>query len=87
MVLERLEISPRRKPLAKAHALFYEDLKEVGGNKSKTKVVYGKIMINFFVGSAIAAKQEKAGMSKLGLLQQSLLILVKLFLQAIVKSS
>ena len=44
-------------------------------------------MINFFVGSAIAAKQEKAGMSKLGLLQQSLLILVKLFLQAIVKSS
>ena len=28
--------------LAKAHALFYKGLKEVGGDESKIYVVYGK---------------------------------------------
>ena len=32
-VSTRLEMSPKRKSVAKAHALFYNGLKEVGGNK------------------------------------------------------
>ena len=32
----------QRKPLAKAHALFYKGLEEVDGNESKINVVYGK---------------------------------------------
>ena len=56
VVSSRLEKSPRRKPLAKAHALFYKGLKEVGGDESKTYVVYSKIQISFFVGGVMAAK-------------------------------
>ena len=55
-VPSRLEMSQMRKPLAKAHALFYEVLKEVGGDESKIHVVYGIIQISFFVGGAMAAK-------------------------------
>ena len=51
-----LELRPKRKPSAKAHALFFEGLEEVKGTKSKIHVVYCKIQISFFVGSAIAAK-------------------------------
>ena len=44
MVSSRLEVSLEGKPLAKAHALFYEGLEEVkNGDKSKIHVVYGKI--------------------------------------------
>ena len=46
----------QKKPLAKAHALFYKGLKAVGGNESKINVVYGIIQISFFVGGAMAAK-------------------------------
>ena len=49
VVSSRLELSPERKPLAKAHALFYKGLEEVKGNKSKIHVVYGQIQISFFV--------------------------------------
>ena len=61
VVSSRLELSPERKPLAKAHALFYEGLEEVKGNKSKIHVVCGKIQIRFFVGSTIAAKYTPEG--------------------------
>ena len=37
-VTARLEMSPRMKPLAKAHALFYKGLKSVDGNDSKINV-------------------------------------------------
>ena len=50
VVSARLEMSPKRKPLAKAHAMFLNGLKEVGGNESKVNSVYGKIQISFFVG-------------------------------------
>ena len=52
----RFELSLKRKPLAKAHALFCKGLKEVKGDESKIHVVYGKFQISFFVGSAMAAK-------------------------------
>ena len=55
-VSSKSEMSPKRKPLAKAHALFYKGLKEVGGDESKIHVVYGKIQISFFVGGAMEAK-------------------------------
>ena len=57
----RFELSPKRKPLAKAHALFYRGLKEVKGDESKIHVVYGKLQISFFVGSAMAAKYTPEG--------------------------
>ena len=59
-----MEMSPKRKPLAKAHALFAlfdKGLKEVGGNKSKINVVYGKIQMSFFVGSVMVAKYTPEG--------------------------
>ena len=60
-VTSRLEMSPKRKPLARAHALFYKGLKEVKGSESKIHVVYGKIQISFIVGSAMAAKYTPEG--------------------------
>ena len=60
-ISSRLEMSPNTKPLARAHALFYKGLKEVGGDESKTHVVYGKIQISFFVGGAMAAKYTPEG--------------------------
>ena len=60
-VSARLEMSPKRKSLAKAHALFDRGLKAVGGNESKMNVVHGKIQISFFVGSAMAAKYTPEG--------------------------
>ena len=42
-VSARLELSSRRNPLVKAHALFCEGFKEVRGNESKLFVVHGKI--------------------------------------------
>ena len=61
---------PQKKPLAKAHALFYKGLKAMGGNDSKIDVVHGNIQISFFVGSAIAAKytpeREETSKRRLG---------------------
>ena len=42
-VSAKLEMSPTRKPLAKAHALFYKGLKKVKGDESQIQVVYCKI--------------------------------------------
>ena len=56
-----LETSPNTMPLAKAHALFYKGLKEVGGDESKIHVVCSKIQISFFVGGAMAAKCTPEG--------------------------
>ena len=63
VVSSRLESSPKRKPLAKAHALFFKGLEEVNGDKSKIHVVYGKIQISFLVGTLLKEKvlQEKDG--------------------------
>ena len=61
MVPARLERSPKKKPLAKAHALFYKGDKAVSGDESKINVVYGKIQTGFFVGSAPAAKYTPEG--------------------------
>ena len=61
VVSSRIELSTQRKPYAKAHALFKKGLEEVKGDKSKIHVVYGKIQISFFVGSAIAAKYTPEG--------------------------
>ena len=60
-VSSRLEMSLRRKPLAKAHAVVYKGLKYVKGDESKIHVVYGKFQISFFVGSAFAAKYTPQG--------------------------
>ena len=38
-ISSRLEMSPKRKPLAKAHALFYKGIEAAGGNESKINVV------------------------------------------------
>ena len=84
-VSARLEMSPKRKPLAKAHALFYKGLKEVGRNGSKIHVVYEKIQISSFVRSAMAAKYKKAGIANLMLLPQSVQMLA--LFEAIAKSS
>ena len=54
-------MSPKRKPLVKAHALFYKGLKAVGGSESKINVVHGNIQISFFVGGAMAAKYTSEG--------------------------
>ena len=55
VISSRLEMSPKRKPLAKAYALFFQGLKVVKGDESKIHVVHGKIQISFFTGSAMAA--------------------------------
>ena len=48
-------MSPKRKPLSKAHALDNRGLKEVGRDESKIHVVYGNFQTSFFVGGAMAA--------------------------------
>ena len=40
-ISSRLEMGPKMKLLAKAHALFYKGLEEVGGNESKINDVNG----------------------------------------------
>ena len=59
-ICARLEMSPKRKPLARAHALFYKT-PQVGGDESKIHVFYGKISISFFVEGATAAKFTPEG--------------------------
>ena len=39
-ISSRLETSPKRKPLARAHGLFYKGLKKVGGDESQIHVVF-----------------------------------------------
>ena len=77
-------MSPKRKPLAKAHALFDKGLIEVGGNKTKINVVYGKIQMSFLASwlqNTLLKEnvlQEKAGISNLKLLPQSVRSCVRL---------
>ena len=54
-VTARLEVSPQKKPLTKAHALFFKGLKDVKDDESKNTVVYGKLQMSFFVGGHVAA--------------------------------
>ena len=61
VVSSRLELSPKRKPLAKAHALFHKGLKEVEGDEPIIFVVYCKIQMSFFVESAKGSKCTPAG--------------------------
>ena len=44
VVSSRLELGPKRKPLAKAHASFCEGLEEMKGDRSKIHVVDRKIV-------------------------------------------
>ena len=60
-ISSRLEISPKRKSLGRAHALFNKGLQEVGGDESKIHVVHGEIRISFFLGSAMDAKYTLEG--------------------------
>ena len=43
-----LEVSPQRRLLAKAQAIF-KDVKEVGGDESKERAFCGKLQISCFV--------------------------------------
>ena len=61
VVSARLDTSPKKKPQAKAHALFSTGVKAVSGNESKINVVCGGFQISFFVGSALAAKYTLEG--------------------------
>ena len=45
----RLELSPKRRPLAGAHALFYKGLTEVIRDESKIHVVHGEVQITFLL--------------------------------------
>ena len=56
-----MKMSPTRKPLAKAHALFHTGFREVGGDESKIHVVYRKIQISFFVGGVVVATYALEG--------------------------
>ena len=60
-VSARLEVCPQKKPLTKAYALFFKELKEVEGDESKIIVVYGKLQISFRVGGDVAAKYTREG--------------------------
>ena len=67
----RQEVSPQRKPLTKAQALFYKGLMELKGDGSKIRVVYGKLQILFFcveisqpsIPAKAKVSQRKAGLS------------------------
>ena len=52
----RFETSPRKKPLTKAHALFYKELKATKADESKINVTFGKLQISFLVRRSLAAK-------------------------------
>ena len=47
-VKANLELSPQRRPLAKAQAMFFKGLKEVGGNEANAKAVCGKLQVSSF---------------------------------------
>ena len=62
VVSSGLELSPKRKPLTKAHALFYKGLEEMKRVTSpRFTFSVEKIQISFFVGSASAAKYSPEG--------------------------
>ena len=86
-VSARLEMSQKRKPLAKARALFYNGLKEAGRNKSKINVVCRHFRsvslweVQWLQNTLLKEKvlREKAGISNLILLTRSVQILVEPF--------
>ena len=62
MVSARLEMSPKRKPLAKAHASLHKGPKEVGENESEINVAHGKVQTKlFFLENATAATYVPEG--------------------------
>ena len=76
-ISSRLEIGPTRKPLARAHALFYTGLKEVGGNEFEINVVYGKIQMKLFLKCEMLQLQntllkEKVLQEKVGISNSTL---------------
>ena len=44
-VKARPEVSPQRTLLAKAQAMFYKGLKEMGGDESKVRAILGKLQV------------------------------------------
>ena len=54
-------MSPQKKSLAKAHALFLKGRSAARGDESKINVVYRKLQISFFIGRALAAKFTAEG--------------------------
>ena len=61
LVKARLEISFQKKPLTKAHALFYKGLKAVKAYESKINVIYCKLQISFLIGRGLAARFTPEG--------------------------
>ena len=45
----RLAVSPQWRPVAKAQAMFFKGLKEVGDDESKVRVFGGKLRISFLL--------------------------------------
>ena len=64
-VSSRLEMSPKRKPLAKAHALFYKASRKSAEMNLNSMFFMGKFWISFFVGGAMAAEffSEREGLA------------------------
>ena len=73
-VKARLRVSPRRRPLAKAQAMFVKGPKEVGGDESKVRALDGKLQKSFFVGGGSCCKnthaRAKVARMKVGLLMK-----------------
>ena len=57
----RLEVSPQRRPLRKAHALCFKELKEMEGDESKVGTFHAKLQISFYVGRDVAAEYTREG--------------------------
>ena len=60
VVKARLEMSPQKKPLAKAHA-FHKGMSAAKGDESKINVIYDKLHMSFLIGRVSAAKFTPEG--------------------------
>ena len=47
-VRTNLEISPQKKPLARARAMFFKGVKEARGDEAKIRAFYGNLQTSFF---------------------------------------
>ena len=61
-------MSPQKKPLAKAHALFYKSLKAAKADESQINVICGELQISVLIGRGLAAKftPEREGLADQG---------------------
>ena len=57
----RLEVSHQKKPLAKAHALFYKVRSAARKDESQINVICGKLQISFLIGRGLAAQFTPEG--------------------------